>query len=1364
MNRNSCTIIANPSPRTERMRARLHRKSVKTGRNALTQNIQPFLTNYIMRVRNQGIPFGSTPPEPSTLRVTVDSETIPPIDEDAEDDAPVSAAPAAAALPPTIPPKPSYTYKKQTNRMTRRNLRAFYLHPSLKPQAIRPPILRFNRVNAIRIDAANKSGKEDIAFDIDPELPEDDRHKIQVLLSSLMHAFASSEKKEVAPAPGVEHSIHLTDEQPIKQRAYNLSPEKQAVVKSTVEKLLELGLIRESNSPWASSPVLVLKSDGSWRMCIDYRKVNAVTKKDAYPIPLIQDCLNFCKDATWLALIDIKDAYHHVLMAEKSIQCTAFATQNGLYEWLRMPFGLCNAPATFQRYVDNCLRDLIGKTCAAFFDDCLVYTTGTLEEHMADVQAVLTRLSAAGLEANLKKCKFGYSEIKFIGHIVGKGMIRPDPEKVTAVSNYAVPQNLSQLRSFLGLVNYYHDFVKGFALIARPLYQLTRKDVPWEWSGLANAAFESLKACLLTKPCLYPPDFAKPFILQTDASGVGIGAVLTQVIDGKEHPIGFISRQLSKHEMNYSAIEWECLAVVWAVGVFEVYLSGAPFTVVTDHAPLQWLPTKRLANSRLQRWALILSEFSFTVVHRAGTANGNADSISRAPVPGSAPDDDTTDPVGFTPGSMTPHYVRRLIARSHECPFPTVSEFEGGKSDMSTRTEAALQLLYINVKEKDMTREEASIKAASIVANSSKGVRASDPTAVSLLAMSTSASSSSAPNNDSTEQDISIIDLSQLKKVIDAQYADGPIKMIIDYKLHKSIPTSLNEAMQRRLIAQGYNYVLMTQPDGIRPGLFYLPARPRRGLSSLVPVVPKLVIPPNYRKFIIEMFHNYAFGGHLGERKTLRRIQANYHWETLGMDIIKFIHECNACQTMKIQRKKLRRPPGLMEHPTRPFELMSMDFVVFDKRSNGFRNILVLVDHFSRFAITIPTVDQRAETIARCLINEVYCRYGTPTRLSSDRGSDFRSELIRELHRTVQVKQLFTSGYHPKANGMVERFNATLKDMLLSLGAEFGEHWEESLQSATFAYNTSPHEATGISPYYCLYGREATVPGDALAIMAAAADVDSDVPHEVYNQYLLDNIGRAHEFVKSLLETKKIDNLETRRKYARIPVYQVGDKVYVRDLTVQAQARFIGPWEVLRRVSEFAYEVQRCNRSKYVSTVNVDRLKPYHETEEDLEPNSEPFIAPVADRVLPRIPSLRHRSGIGKAEMDDDDEELKSDQEEEEEEKESSHMSSAAAAPANASVDSDHDEAMNDQEQVEISPAANLPYQVSDDPPRPSTHKPRHRAPAASASAGSGPASSALARHAGRSRPILSDSHYDRLPGNPSHARYSQPQRVRFQD
>jgi len=1160
--------------------------------------------------------------------------------------------------------------------------------------------------------AANGSeAKIATSFDIGNKCTASEHAVIHRVLTDCTHAFASRPTEAPMQSPDVVHSIVLLDKQPCKQRAYRVSPDKEKAIEEQTAELLARKLIRPSSSAWSSPIVMVPKPDGTWRQCIDYRRLNAQTVKDSYPIPLIQDCTNMCRDANWLTLIDIKDAYHHIAMDPACISMTAFTTPRGLYEWLRMPFGLCNAPATFQRYVDASLRGLIGKICAAFFDDCLVYTTGSIEEHAEHVRTVLDRLSRAGLECNMKKCKFAYDEMLFVGHIVSKGTVRPDPNKVRAVTDFPVPTNLSELRSFLGLTNYYHDFIAGFAVIAKDLYHLTRKAVEYVWDAKAQAAFDRLKAALLSSKCLYSPNFALPFILQTDASGDGIAAVLTQVVDGAEHPVGFISRQLSVHEKNYSAIEWECLAVVWAVGVFEVYLVDAPFTVVTDHAPLRWLPTKRMGNSRLQRWALTLSEFSFTVLHRAGKKNGNVDALSRMPVHGSAPTDLTTDPP-FAPTEIKPHYIRTHLLSL--APFPTlVALITSARQTVQVAPSAAVSSSQRTVNATGTAEDEHSVKGL---------------------------------------ESISLVDGSKLKKLVDAQYAEPALLEIIEYKLKKAMPMHLaDEASKRRFVGDCANYTLLEQSDDCRPALFYLPIKPKRGLSSLVPVVPRLIVPVVYRPYIISMYHDYAFGAHLGERRTYSRVSVNYYWYGCLDDCVKYVSSCTTCQSMKVQRRTAGRPKGIIDEPSAPFELVSMDFVgPMNPKSGDFEYILVLVDHFSRWAITVPCISTTAEVVARILVNEVYCRYGTPKRLLSDRGTQFHSTLLRELHKYLNVKQLFTAAHHPQTNGMVERFNGTLKNMLFSVANEFGTRWDDALQSVTFAYNTSPHEATGITPYYCLYGREAIVPGDALAIAAAMPDRDINVPQELYTQYTLDNIIRSREWVQTLLKLKREEQAKQILGYARIPSYKVGDRVSIKNpMVVLAtggrgdKVQYFGPYIIVKKLGEITYECQSAiaNRSQKTIVVNVDRLRLYSDRVESLK-NTHPFddaanlpsqlfIAPSSSRREPMaVGSHRKPSGIGPVlPADDEDDDIPD-----------VTLAAAPLAPI----------AREDSDAVLTHPSGSFLDRVSHPTDNSSVTS-------SSTSSAVAPFQSVRSRTNPQSRAIMSDDFLSRLPSNEPHTRHSQP-------
>ena len=480
------------------------------------------------------------------------------------------------------------------------------------------------------------------SYDINRDISPEQTQAVNDMLERNKDIFAPRTVEGPPKARDVTFSIHTNDALPIKQAPYRQSPEKEAYIEAEVQNLLNKGLIVPSFSPWGSPVLVVNKKDHTYRMCIDYRRLNSTTRKDAYPLPRIEDCLDLLRTADWMTIIDLRDAYHHIPMDPDSESKTAFVTKSGLYQWKVMPFGATGAPGAFQRYVDKVLKELNGKICTAYFDDIVVYTTGTLEQHLKDVETVFAKLRNAHLTAKVSKCHFAMTEINFVGHVVSKGTIKPDPEKLKAIQDYPEPKDVTQLKSFLGLSNYYRRFINGFSKISIPLYALTKKGVDYNWTAIQQDAFDQLKKKLTEAPCLYPPDFSKPFVLQTDASDKGIGGVLTQEFPDGEHPIGYVSRQYLPAETRYSPTEQEALAVVYTIGQFEHYLVDRHFTVVTDHSAHVWLPTKKSQNKRLARWAIMLSQFNYSVQYRKGKDNANADALSRAPLP-TTPSDRSID-------------------------------------------------------------------------------------------------------------------------------------------------------------------------------------------------------------------------------------------------------------------------------------------------------------------------------------------------------------------------------------------------------------------------------------------------------------------------------------------------------------------------------------------------------------------------------------------------------------------------------------------------------------------------------------------------------------------------------------------------
>ena len=487
-------------------------------------------------------------------------------------------------------------------------------------------------------------GLDDLTW---PDLPPEDVQAAKALLMNYRDAF-SSEDGELGCTDLIHHNIPVMDDAPVRQRYRRLPPSQFSLVKAHIQDLLQRGVVRVSCSPYSSPIVVVQKKCGDIRMCVDYRQLNAKTRKDAYPLPRIEESLDALTGAKWFSTLDLASGYNQVPMAEKDKEKTAFCTPFGLFEFNRMPFGLCNAPSTFQRLMERIFGDQSFQSLLLYLDDIVIFS-GTFRQHLQRLEMVLRRLQQENLKLKLSKCHFFQLEVKYLGHVISAGGVATDPEKTRAVAEWRRPQTVTELRSFLGFCSYYRRFVEGFARHAAPLHRLAGEldggpkkprskvhvKLKGHWSQIHEQAFQTLKNMLVAAPVLGYADFKQPFILETDASHQGLGAVLSQEQDGARRPIAFASRGLKSTERNmsnYSAMKLEFLALKWAVTEkFREYLLGSTFTVYTDNNPLSYLKTAKLAAIE-QRWASQLASFNFDIKYRPGTANRNADALSRLPI------------------------------------------------------------------------------------------------------------------------------------------------------------------------------------------------------------------------------------------------------------------------------------------------------------------------------------------------------------------------------------------------------------------------------------------------------------------------------------------------------------------------------------------------------------------------------------------------------------------------------------------------------------------------------------------------------------------------------------------------------------
>lgn len=461
-------------------------------------------------------------------------------------------------------------------------------------------------------------------------LNRDEKYLLAELLIKYENVFSKS-SEDLGQTDRVRHRINTGSAAPIRQPPRRQPFGKRDIEKQEIEKMVEKGVIEPSNSPWASPIVLVTKKDGTTRFCVDYRKLNDVTVKDAYPLPRVDECLDALSGSAWFSCMDLNSGFWQILVEPDDQMKTAFTTSQGLYQFKVMPFGLVNAPSSFQRLMENVLRGIQWVESLLYMDD-IITPGSTVQESLRRLENVFKRLLEANLKLKPSKCIFLQKSVNFLGHIVSEEGVHTCPDKIKAVRDWPTPVNAKQTRSFLGLASYYRKFVKGFADIARPLHKICEKKAKFVWSKECEEAFEKLKVALTQAPILaYPKCDGGRFILDTDASDKAVGAILSQEQNGQELVIAYMSKAMNKHEQSYCITRKELLAVVTALRNFHSYLYGQEILLRTDNSAVSWMRSLKTPTGQMARWIQEVSTYNLIVTHRPGQKHGNADALSRRP-------------------------------------------------------------------------------------------------------------------------------------------------------------------------------------------------------------------------------------------------------------------------------------------------------------------------------------------------------------------------------------------------------------------------------------------------------------------------------------------------------------------------------------------------------------------------------------------------------------------------------------------------------------------------------------------------------------------------------------------------------------
>ena len=965
-------------------------------------------------------------------------------------------------------------------------------------------------------EAAFEWGDEHIWPGLEPEK----RAQVVELLEEFRDVFAwSIYDLSDSAIEGVEFEVEFTDDKPIFSPRRRLSQYESDLLKAYCEEreaaklIARLKLPPGVKEPNCAPTVMPRKKDaeGNWterRICGDYRRHNDKTVPDKYPMPVADELFDDLGGSDCFSTLDLRMGYHQIRIRDGDQWKLAFWGHDDIYMPLRTPFGPKNAPALFQRLMDRVLREL-REWVRAFIDDTIIHTKG-FAKHMEAFRATLTQLRKYNIKVHPKKIRILFPEIPFLGHMVNPVGLKPQELKVAAIQRIPYPTNVTALKQLLGIIGYYRRFLQGCSTVARPLNDLLKKDVdfPAELNAECKAAIDQLKGMLCSAPLLVRPDPKREYELHTDWSAAGCGAILQQRDDtNAERVVAYASRSNNRAESNYSSYAGECLAAVWGVRYFRVYLYGVHFKLYTDHRPLEWLMKSPNLTGMHARWALMLQEFDFEIKYRKGLVNMNADGLSRSPLP------ETEDLTG---------------ARVHEdLPAQILPAAERAPAPATASALLAWQAWAADAGERP---EEADIPTAAELGGEMIDDEAPDAPAYDLLPLP-------APM-DYGPPDVQLpvpadeeLGGERARGMVDIWEDPHTLAVIAGGEPDPEWGEKECERARRR--SRAYRFA-----DGAL-------------LRQLADHEERIVPRPAERKAVVQAVHEET--GHWGEKRTVHLLKRTYWWAGMYEDAHQGVAGCHQCDRTKASFAM--KMSSMQSLPIMGLGYRwSLDFAgpLITSRSKK-RFVLVAVEHFSKWCEVWPMPSKHAGRVAEAFLG-VMVRFGACAEVLTDNGTEFEGE-FDQLCQRLLIDHRTTTRYHPQSNGLTERLVRTIKAGITKFGSEADRRtWDEWLPYLVMGYRMSPQGAlAGYSPYFIMFGRRPMLTGEA-ARKLLGEPVDFDDP-AVWVQACEQRAEVLKREMPLALENLAAAQHRDQRRYEyvrktgyrpRLRKFQVDDVVYLR--------------------------------------------------------------------------------------------------------------------------------------------------------------------------------------------------------------------------